>query len=220
MYDGSTRSAFAIPKSPGYNSGTVKRLCVALGVLLCVSSLALAQSLGDVAKKEKERREKNKKEGAKAQTITEEDLAAGRDLEQDIAVIDAASSESSDRRGSGSEFNEEDLEDVTLSSNIPADLPLQERLQFFDALKRAYQRQVAEIDEELSKNKQRLTEIEREAAAIAGSGASGIPVAPNPNQANQAQMTGQEGMALAKERESSRARTVSSRAERALSKTR
>ena len=45
-----------------------------LALFLLTPALALGQSLGEVAKKEKSRREKNKQEGKEVQVLTESDL--------------------------------------------------------------------------------------------------------------------------------------------------
>ena len=49
---------------------------VVAGLLLCLPSLAAGQSLGEAARKEAERREKNKKAGVKAKSYTDQDLPA------------------------------------------------------------------------------------------------------------------------------------------------
>jgi hypothetical protein len=52
-----------------------------LGLALCLlalPALAVGQSLGEVARKERERREKLEKEGKAARTLTEEDLASAK----------------------------------------------------------------------------------------------------------------------------------------------
>jgi hypothetical protein len=52
---------------------------LAFGVLLlAMPALGQAQSLGDAARQEKDRREKNAAGGVKAQTVTEEDLKNGK----------------------------------------------------------------------------------------------------------------------------------------------
>jgi hypothetical protein len=51
------------------------RIVVAV-LLLCLPSLAAGQSLGEAARKEAERREKNKKAGVKAKSYTDQDLPA------------------------------------------------------------------------------------------------------------------------------------------------
>jgi len=56
----------------------MKRLFVALPVLLCIAGVASSQSLADVAKKEKERRKENTKQGKKAVVEAE---GAGSSLE-------------------------------------------------------------------------------------------------------------------------------------------
>ena len=166
-----------------------------------MSAPVLSQSLSEVAKKEKERREKNKSHGTQAQIITEDNLVEGRALEDIVVVAEDKETRTGKTPRSSTDFNEEDLENVTISSTISAHLPLQERLELFNTLKNAYKKAIEEIDEKLAKITQQLAKIEHEAASIAGSGAAGTPVAPNPNQANQTQMTGQEELALATEKQ-------------------
>lgn len=77
-------------------------------LLLLGASPVFAQSLGAVAKKERERREKNKKEGVSAQEFTEEEVFGPADeeseaeveLESSEDVPSDAGAESGDRLGS------------------------------------------------------------------------------------------------------------------------
>ena len=175
-------------------------------LLLCIlaPTLALGQSLAEVAKKEKDRREKNKQEGKEVQVISESDLSSGSEeappeagTEEGAAAtrpyvpsLPSSSSEESVPEA-GSE------EDANVPAFIPPDVPLSEKLDMFERMKRQYQREVQEIDEAIAKNDARLKELEAEIAATSAFGGAGLPVAPptGTGVANR-QMTGQESATL------------------------
>jgi len=50
-----------------------------LAAVSILGSIAHAESLGEVAKRERERREKNKRQGTETKVINDDDLTAGRD---------------------------------------------------------------------------------------------------------------------------------------------
>ncbi len=181
-------------------------------LLLCIlaPTLVLGQSLADVAKKEKNRREKNKQEGKEVQVISESDLSSGSGeappeagTEEGAAATEApyvpslssSSSEESVPEG-GSE------EDASVPAFIAPDAPLSEKLEVFERMKRQYQRQVQEIDEAIAKNDARLKELEAEIGAASALGGAGLPVAPQTGTgAATRPMTGQESAALVGEQQ-------------------
>lgn len=168
-------------------------------LILCLSlpGLALGQSLGEVAKKEKQRREQNRRNGKEAPTITEAELATpseGR-LETNVAgeSSDVGSSRERISEGRYTDNAGSDERDPT-TAVIPADASLEDRLQLFNLLKRGYQERVAEIDKEIAENNQRLSEIDRE-LTLDGSG--GLPVSGD----TQKLYAGNQGPALQSERQ-------------------
>jgi hypothetical protein len=80
---------------------TVKRIATGmLAALLVLSGLVWAQSLGDVARQEKERQKKNEQSGVKARTFTEDDLAANKGrLANDPAAPSADGAKASSTSG-------------------------------------------------------------------------------------------------------------------------
>jgi hypothetical protein len=176
-------------------------------LLLCIlaPTLALGQSLADVAKKEKNRREKNKQEGKEVQVISESDLSSG----SEEAPPEAGTEEGGAATTPGyvpslpSSSSEEGVpegeseEDANVPAFIPPDIPLAEKLDMFERMKRQYEREVREIDEAIAKNDARLKELEDEIAATSAFGGAGLPVAPptGTGVANR-QMTGQESATL------------------------
>ena len=67
----------------------------------------------------------------------------------------------------------------------------------FAQMKRHYERQVAEIDEEIAKNEARLKQIEAEIGATSALGGAGLPVAPQTGTGTATRpMTGQESASL------------------------
>ena len=175
-----------------------------LALFVLAPTLVLGQSLAEVAKKEKNRREKNKQEGKQAQVISESDLSSGSEeappeagTEEGAAAtrpyvpsLPSSSSEESVPEG-GSE------EDANVPAFIPPDAPLPEKLEMFEQMRRQYQRQVQEIDEAIAKNDARLRELETEIASASALGGAGLPVAPQPGTgAATRPMTGQESATL------------------------
>jgi hypothetical protein len=168
-------------------------------------TLALGQSLAEVAKKEKDRREKNKQEGKEVQVISESDLGSG----SEEAPLEAGTEEGAAATTPGyvpslpSSSSEESVpegeseEDANVPAFIPPDIPLSEKLDMFERMKRQYEREVQEIDEAIAKNDVRLKELEDEIAATSAFGGAGLPVAPptGTGVANR-QMTGQESATL------------------------
>jgi hypothetical protein len=174
-----------------------------LALFVLVPALVMGQSLAEVAKKEKSRREKNKQEGKQAQVISETDLnsvpkesggEAGSEESAPAATSSYGSSESSSRESGSEEGSEEDR---NLPAFIPPDAPLPEKLDLFERMKRQYEREVKEIDEAIAKNDTRLKELESEIAAASALGGAGLPVAPQTGTgAATRPMTGQESASL------------------------
>jgi len=174
-----------------------------LALLVLAPSLVLGQSLADVAKKEKSRREKNKQEGKQAQVISESELGSGAGQPQAEAGSEDVAPAAPPSYGSSASRSEEGVseggseEDANVPAFIPPDAPLPEKLDMFERIKRQYQRQAQEIDEAIAKNDGRLRELETEIAATSAFGGAGLPVAPptGTGVANR-QMTGQESATL------------------------
>jgi len=176
-------------------------------LLLCIlaPTLALGQSLAEVAKREKDRREKNKQEGKEVQVISESDLSSGSEDAQTESGTEQGAAAASPSYGtsSSSSSSEESVpegeseEDANVPAFIPPDIPLPERLDMFEQMKRQYQRQVQEIDEAIAKNDARLRELEAEIGAASALGGAGLPVAPQAGTgAATRPMTGQESATL------------------------
>lgn len=160
-----------------------------LGLLTLVPALVFGQSLGELATKEKERREKNKQSGKAVRVITDSDLRKGEEAsgsgqgsETTSAQPPASSASSSRSSSSVVEEVEEDEAGAEGASKgateIPREGSLESRIQAFEAVKKTYQQEVAKIDGEIAKNKNRLVEIEERLATL---GAAGGPLAPPPD---------------------------------------
>jgi hypothetical protein len=178
--------------------------------LVLVPALLFGQSLAEVAKKEKSRRDKNKETGKEVRVISESDLSSGTETppaesgaEEGApapppAYSGASSSSSSEEYVPEGEGESE--EDVNVPAFIPPDAALPEKLEMFERMKRQYERQAREIDEAIAKNDARLKELEAEIAAASGLGGAGLPVAPQTGTgAATRPMTGQESATLAGE---------------------
>lgn len=171
---------------------------------LCVlaPSLVLGQSLAEVAKKEKSRREQNKREGKQAQVISEKELGSGSgEPEAETSAEEVSTRETTPSYGSSSSSEDvsegESEEDANVPAFIPPDAPLPERLDMFERMKRQYERQAREIDEAIAKNDARLRELEAEIGAASALGGAGLPVAPQTGTgAATRPMTGQESATL------------------------
>lgn len=170
-------------------------------------ALLLGQSLAEVAKKEKSRREKNRQEGREVQVLSESDLGSGSEETQTEGAPDenAASGAATTpapfgtRESSSSASTEEGVseEDSNVPAFIPPDAPLPEKLEMYERMKRQYERQAAEIDEAIAKNDARLKELEVEIARVSSLRGAGLPVpAQPPGETALQQMTGQESVSL------------------------
>ena len=165
-----------------------------LALLLTLPTLVVGQSLSEVAKKEKERREKNKKQGTTVHVLSEDDLYPGGRPE--TGDEDGAGGTAGERASSGD--GGLDLEDYAdgedLPDFIPPDAPLPQKLRMFELLKREYERQLQEIDQSIAENRDRLRELQVQinaTSAVDGAG-TGLPVVPQP-------ATGQESVTLVAE---------------------
>jgi hypothetical protein len=178
-----------------------------LALSILAPALALGQSLAEVAKKERTRREKNRQEGREVQVLSESDLGSGSEetgtasgTEEGAAPATGANSSyvASSRESTEESTSEsESEEDASLPAFIPPDAPLPEKLDLFERMKRQYQRQAQEIDEAIAKNDTRLRELEAEIGAASALGGAGLPVAPQAGTgAATRPMTGQESATL------------------------
>jgi hypothetical protein len=177
-------------------------------LILTIPGFLFGQSLADVAKKEKERREKNKEAGKEVLVVSESDLEATRPAEQTevkgeegsapSASASTSSPSSESATVSENSENSESSEDAeSVPKFIPPDKPLAEKLAMFDQMKRHYQNQVQEIDKQIGENEARLRDIEKQIAATSALGGAGLPVAPQTGTgAANRPMTGQESASL------------------------
>jgi hypothetical protein len=181
-----------------------------LVLLLTLPGLCFAQGLGEAAKKEKARREQNKKEGRPVQVIKESDITPAPIATESDVTTAAGTSEGarteegrSSSSSSSSEVSDSNSEeDERVPDFIPPDLPYAERLDMFERMKRGYERQVAQIDEDIAKNEARLAQIESEIGATSALGGAGLPVAPQTGTGTATrQMTGQESASLVGEQQ-------------------
>jgi hypothetical protein len=177
-----------------------------LAILVIASGPSFGQSLAEVAKKEKNRREKNKEEGKEVKVLSEHDLPSSTGeapAESGSSEGAAPSTESSTGTSSSSAptaYVEEGSEGEVVPAFIPPDAPLAEKLELYERMKRQYQRQAQEIDEAIAKNDARLKEIEAELGATSALGGAGLPVAPQTGTgAAMRPMTGQESASLTAE---------------------
>ena len=176
-----------------------------LALFVLAPALALGQSLAEVAKKEKNRREKNKQEGREAQVISESELGSGSEDAQTESTTEEGGAATSPSYGASSSSRSEqsvpegesEEEEEGVPAFIPPDAPLPEKLDMFEQMKRQYQRRVQEIDEAIAKNDARLRELEAEIGSASALGGAGLPVAPQAGTgAATRPMTGQESATL------------------------
>jgi hypothetical protein len=175
-----------------------------LALLVLAPTLALGQSLAEVAKREKNRREKNKQEGREAQVISESELGSGSQETQTESSTEEGGAATRPSHGSSSSASSEESvsegeseEDANIPAFIPPDAPLPEKLDMFERMRRQYQRQVQDIDAAIAKNDARLRELEAEIGSASALGGAGLPVAPQAGTgAATRPMTGQESATL------------------------
>ena len=180
-----------------------------MAIIFLLPWMAFGQSLGELAKKEKERRAQNKQNGKTAITISQVELSknATADLNTKEPLdsetpslqnyIDATEEENDLNEGA-----ESALHDVP--DNIPMDAPLQTRIQLFQVMKKNYEDTIETIDKAVSKNTERILQIEDKIRQVSASGAySGAPVSPQMMTGDlaQTQLSGQESRTLKVEKE-------------------
>jgi len=186
--------------------------------LLVVSfaGFAGAQSLVDLANKEKERRNKNKEKGSEAQVITERDLSRVKSpmftstavpsttAARPGSTVGSEGSESSESAEAEGENEAGESEEVAAPTAIPNDAPLQQKISLFEQMVKAYRAEVEKIDEEIAKNNDRIQEIDRQLATIGG---GGLPVVPAANQISSNTYDPGEAIALQNEQQQLREKT-------------
>lgn len=177
-------------------------------LLVLLPGLALSQSLTAVAKKEKERREKNKQEGREAIVISEDQLSpAGAAGGSGQVRVEGGStgpagpprpgSDEQDEPDEYDEYDEEEEYEEDVPKSIPPDIPLEQKLEMFQRMKRHYEQQVREIDNAIAENNERLRQLEAKIGAVSALGGAGLPVAPQTGTGTvNTQMTGQESQQL------------------------
>jgi hypothetical protein len=172
---------------------------------LAIPGLLFGQSLAEVAKKEKERREKNKETGKEVHVVSQTELESTRPPSQApsgeggeaASTPETSSSTATAGSSEGVSVSEGSESEGSVPTYIPADAPLAERLAIFDQMKRHYLDQVKEIDKQIAENQARLREIESQIAATSALGGAGLPVAPQAGTgAATKPMTGQESASL------------------------
>ena len=178
-----------------------------LVLCLLLPTMGFGQSLGELAKKEKERREKNKEEGKEVLVISDDALATKDEtsLENETTSANARSSSggtpspgarrSEEERRAIENDPEEDA--VVVPTQISVDVPLEDRLQTFNVMKKDYERQVSEIDKSIAENDESLRQLDARIAAASALGGGGLPVAPRTGTGAATQpMTGQDAAHL------------------------
>jgi len=174
-----------------------------LALVLVVPSFAVGQSLVEVAKREKERREKNKQDGKTARVISEEELAPPEGSAPPTEVTGSSSFDSTRQDPSeGTRMTAADEAGETeLPDRIPADAPLEQKLEMFQLMKQDYENKVRELDGAIAENNERIRQLEAQIAATSALGGGGMPVAPvTGTGAAVTPMTGQETQRLTAEK--------------------
>jgi len=163
-----------------------------LVLCLLLTTMGFGQSLGELAKKEKERREKNKKEGKEVFVISGDALApeseTGSENENTAEATTARPSSGVTLTPTGPRRSEEeerraiedDLEEdeIFVPTQISIDASLEDRLQLFRLMKQGYERQVVEIDKSIAENDESIRQLDARIAAASALGGGGLPVAP------------------------------------------
>jgi hypothetical protein len=171
-----------------------------LVLLLILPTLVVGQSLSELAKKEKARREENKKRGTTVHILSEDKLYPDGRPEIDDekeANVTAGERTSSDDEGLDLDDFEDDKD---LPDFIPQDVPLPEKLRIFELLKWEYERLVQEIDQSIVENRERLRELEVEIGATSARGGAGLPIATQPGTDSvNVPLTGQESVTFVAE---------------------
>ena len=173
-----------------------------LVLCLLLPTMGFGQSLGELAKKEKERREKNKEEGKEVFVISSDALAPESETDsksentaepssgRTLTPTGPRRSEEEERRAIEDDLEEDE---IFVPTQISADAPLEDRMQTFRLMKEGYERQVVEIDKSIAENDETIRELDARIAAVSALGGGGLPVAPQTGMgAATTLMTGQE----------------------------
>lgn len=181
---------------------------ILVGIAACLLSLAgyvSAQSLAEVAKKEKQRRNRNKENGTQVKVVTDEELARVGPPVFSSTAVSSTTGQSALPPVAGEEPGPEEGEDdeeseVSAPTSIAADAPLRDKIAVFQQMVRAHLAEVEKIDEEIAKNNARITAIQDRLTTI---GHSGLPTVP---QVDRGQRYEGEHVALQQEQEQLRER--------------
>jgi hypothetical protein len=147
------------------------------------------QSLAEVARKEKERREKNKADQRQVLIITENDLpqpSAPTSSHDESELPPTAPSlwEANGGSSRSAEINQtansDVIDETSAPSEISLDAPLEDRLKIFQQMLAAHKVHIQRIDGQIERNKARLIEIEQDLGTLSVGGL--LPVAPRANQ--------------------------------------
>ena len=187
-----------------------------LVLCLLLTTMGFGQSLGELAKKEKERREKNKEEGKEVFVISGDALApeseTGSENENTAEATTARPSSGVTLTPTGPRRSEEeerraiedDLEEdeIFVPTQISIDASLEDRLQLFRLMKQGYERQVVEIDKSIAENDESIRQLDGRIAAATWLGGGGLPVPPQTGTgAATTPMTGQDAAHLVGEQD-------------------
>ncbi len=177
-----------------------------LVLLVLLPGLALSQSLSEIAKREKERREKNKQEGKEALVISEDQLSSERAQAGGSGQVEveggstASAAPPRPRSDGGEEYADESEFEEDVPKSIPPNIPLEQKLEMFQRMRRHFDEQVREIDNAIAENNERLRQLQAKIGATSALGGAGLPVAPQTGTgAERTQMTGQESQQLVAE---------------------
>jgi hypothetical protein len=154
-----------------------------LSFAFCLSTGAIgAQSLTEVAKKEKERRKKNQEKGEQVLVITETELQQGKSEstapEESSADEPTSARPASTARSSSPSTNQgygDEEGGGPPPTEIPNNAPMRDRIAIFEQMLNAYRQKVRAIDTEIAQNNKRIAEIQQQLSTM---GAGGLPVAP------------------------------------------
>ena len=163
-----------------------------LVLCLLLPTMGFGQSLGELAKKEKERREKNKEEGKEVLVISSDALApesepssetestpqtatAPRSSGRTLTPTGPRRSEEENRQAFEDDAEEDD---IAVPTQIAVDAPLEDRLLAFNLMKQDYERKVKGIDNSIAENDERIRQLDARIAAASALGGGGLPVAP------------------------------------------
>ena len=182
-----------------------------LVLCLLLPAMGFGQSLGELAKKEKERREKNKVQGKEIIVLSDDSLVPMSETSDDenaseTATAQPASGTTGPSRSAEEQRRviEEDLEEdeIVVPTQISADAPLEDRLYVFKLMKQEYERQVDEIDKSIAENDESIRQLDARIAAASALGGGGLPVPPQTGTgAATTPMTGQDAAHLVGEQD-------------------